>query len=114
MKEINADREAHGKKPFSDDDTKPPETEEKQNPQLTPKAESFRKENIGDVFAYNALTKCDKHGYILDVTINAGNMQDSTAFDELYDRLILKFPEIHHLGDGLRFQDPVDLQTGIG
>ena len=33
-------------------------------------------------------------------------MQDSTAFDELYDRLILKFPEIHHLVMDCGFKTP--------
>ena len=93
MEEINADREAHGKKPFSDDDTKSPETWEKTESTTDPESGVFQKGEHRGCFAYNALTACDKHGYILDVTVNAGNINDNTAFDGLYDRLIVKFPE---------------------
>jgi len=106
MKEINADREAHGKKPFSDDDTKPPETAERTESATDPESGVFQKGEHRRCFAYNALTACDKHGYILDVTVNAGNMQDSTAFDGLYDRLIVKFPEILHVVMDCGFKTP--------
>ena len=45
-------------------------------------------------FAYTAQTACDKHGYVMDVTVNPGNVHDSVAFDRLYDRLVQNFPEI--------------------
>ena len=45
-------------------------------------------------FAYTAQTGCDKNGYVMDVTVNPGNMHDSVAFDGLYDRLAEKNPEI--------------------
>lgn len=44
--------------------------------------------------AYTAQTACDKHGYIVDVTVNPGNVHDSVAFDGLYDRMTEKHPEI--------------------
>ena len=50
--------------------------------------------NTTKCFAYAAQTACDKHGYIMDVTVNPGNVHDSAAFDGLYDRLIEKFSEI--------------------
>ena len=96
MKEINEDREKHGKKTFSDDDTKPPETSEITESTTDPESGVFHKGKHKKCFAYNALTACDKHGYILDVTISPGNINDSTAFDGLYDRLIRRFPEITH------------------
>ena len=60
MKEINADREAHGKKPFSDDDTKPPETVERTESVTDPESGVFQKGEHKRCFAYNALTACDK------------------------------------------------------
>lgn len=44
---------------------------------------------------YTTQTAYDKHGYIMDVTVNSGNVHDSIAFDELYDRLVQRFPEIN-------------------
>lgn len=45
--------------------------------------------------AYTAQTACDKNGYVMDVTVNTGNVHDSIAFDGLYDRLVQRFPEIN-------------------
>ena len=45
--------------------------------------------------AYTAQTACDKHGYVMDVTVNPGNVHDSVAFDGLYDRIVQRFPEIN-------------------
>ena len=97
MKEINEDREKHGKKPFLDDDIKSLETKETTESATDPECGVFHKGEQRKCFAYNALTTCDRHGYILDITVNPGNSSDSTAFDGLYDRLILKFPEIAYL-----------------
>ena len=41
-----------------------------------------------------AETACDEHGYVVDVTVNPGNVHDSVAFDGLYDRMTEKHPEI--------------------
>lgn len=89
MAEINADREAHDKKPF--DDSKPPKNEEKIINESTTDPDSgvFRKGEHKKCLAYEAHTACDKRGYILDVYVTAGNVHDSVAFDDLYDRLIM-------------------------
>ena len=94
MEEINEDRENHGKKPF--DDTKPPKEEEHEiiESKTDPDCGVFHKGEHKKCFAYTAQTACDKHGYVLDVTVNRGNVHDSIAFDELYDRLIWRFPQI--------------------
>lgn len=36
----------------------------------------------------------EEHGYVVDVTVNAGNEYDSAAFDGLYDKMTEKHPEI--------------------
>ena len=94
MEEINEDREKHEKKPF--DDTKPPKEEEYETIESTtdPDCGVFHKGEHKKCFAYTAQTACDKHGYVLDVTVNRGNVHDSIAFDGLYDRLIWRFPQI--------------------
>ena len=94
MEEINADREDHGKKAF--DDTKPPKTEEKMINESTTDPESgvFHKGEHKKCLAYEAHTACDKRGYIMDVHVTAGNVHDSVAFDDLYDRLKESHPKI--------------------
>lgn len=94
MKEINEDREAHGKKPF--DDNKPPKEKEVTVSTTDPECGVFHKGEHKKCFAYAAQTACDKHGYIMDVTLNPGNVHDSVAFDGLYDRLTSRFQEIKY------------------
>lgn len=68
MEEINEDRKSYGKKSY--------------------KGEHKR------CFAYEAHTVCDKHNFILDTVVTSGNVHDSVAFDELYERVTKRFPEI--------------------
>jgi len=102
-KEINEDREHHGKKPLKDrnDDNNPPgdsgssdnnETpvgKEKQIKCSTSDPESgwFHKGEHKSVFAYAVETACDKHGWILGYTVSPGNLHDSRTFKGLYDRI---------------------------
>ena len=44
-------------------------------------------------FAYEAHTACDKNGFILETVVTPGNVHDSMAFDEVYDRVTAAFPE---------------------
>ena len=92
MEEINEDREEHNKKPF--DDTKPPEEKIINESTTDPESGVFHKGEHKKCLAYTAQTGCDKNGYVMDVTVNPGNVHDSVAFDELYDRLVEKNPEI--------------------
>lgn len=92
MEEINEDREKHNKKPF--DGSKPPEEKEITVSVTDPESGVFHKGEHKKCFAYEAQTGCDKNGYVMDVTVNPGNIHDSVAFDGLYDRLIEKHPEI--------------------
>lgn len=92
MDKINEDREEHGKKPF--DGPKPPEKKIVNESVTDPESGVFHKGEHKKCPAYSAQTACDEHGYIADVTVNAGNVHDSTAFDGLYDRMTEKRPEI--------------------
>ncbi len=62
-----------------------------------PECGVFHKGEHKKCFAYTAQTACDKNGYVLDVTLNPGNVHDSVAFDGLYDRLCEAFPEMKHI-----------------
>ena len=104
-KEIDADRETHGKKPLrkKDDDNKPgtgggdnfkdytddvPSDEKTIKCSTTdPESGWFRKGEHKNVFAYGIQTACDKNGWILDFTVNPGNEHDSRTFKKLYDKL---------------------------
>lgn len=96
-KEINEDREAHGKRPLKekdDDDADPPSTgsggrEEKTIKKSTSDPESgwFRKGEHKNVFAYVVQTACDKNGWILGYSVHPGNHHDSRTFKALYDKI---------------------------
>ena len=96
MQEINEDREAHGKKPF-DNDNKTREESIVSVSATDPDSGVFHKGEHKKCFAYTAQTACDKKGYVMDVTVNPGNTNDSAAFDELYERLIKKHSEIENV-----------------
>lgn len=104
-KDINADREAHGKKPLKDkNDSNPPssgggdifkdytddtpkDSKEIKCSTTDPESGWFRKGEHKHVFAYGIETACDKNGWILDFTVNPGNEHDSRTFKGLYDKL---------------------------
>ena len=144
MEEVNADREAHGKKPFDDDDEPPTPPKKRRDNTSKKKLARRKKEKLRTVtrsvtdpdsglfvkgehkrqFAYEAHTACDKHGFVLEAVITPGNVHDSVAFDEVYDRVTDAFPEVETIvadsayksrDDSCRFrlQDPSYLQKGI-
>ena len=94
-KEINEDREAHGKRPLKekDDDDHPSSgaggKEEKTIKESTSDPESgwFRKGEHKNVFAYAVQTACDKNGWILGYSVHPGNQHDSRTFKALYDKI---------------------------
>ena len=122
MDEVNADREAHGKKPFEDDSdddnsNEPPTPPKKKRDNTSKKKLKKRKKEAkkktvtvsitdpdcglfvkGDhkrQMAYEAHTACDVHGVVLDVEVTPGNIQDSVPFDDLYERITKKFDSVH-------------------
>lgn len=106
-KEINEDREDHGKKPLKDkdDDNNNPNgggghddfsdyTDDVPKDAKTikcsttdPESGWFRKGEHKHVFAYSVETACDKNGWILDYSVNPANAHDSRTFKSLYDRI---------------------------
>lgn len=105
-KEIDSDREAHGKKPLKDkddDDYKPGGGSSDKFEDYTddvplddktvkysttdPESGWFHKGEHKNVFAYAIETACDKNGWILDFTVNRGNKHDSRTFKGLYDKI---------------------------
>lgn len=96
-KEINEDRETHGKRPLKekdDDDDNIPSggacgKEEKTIKTSTSDPESgwFRKGEHKNVFAYAVQTACDKNGWILGYSVHPGNNHDSRTFKTLYDKI---------------------------
>ena len=95
-KEIDQDRETHGKKPLKekkqDDDHTPGGSaggEEKEIKVSTTDPDSgwFHKGEHKQVFAYAVETACDKNGWILGYTVSPGNLHDSRTFKGLYDKI---------------------------
>lgn len=88
-KEINEDRAAHGKKPLKDDDDDqdPPSQKEITVSKSDPESGLFHKGEHKKCFAYNAQTACDKHGWVLAATVDAGNKHDSAVFGDIYDKV---------------------------
>ena len=95
MKEINEDRRAHGKKPFDGNcgGGKPMEREVIVST-TDPESGMFRKGDHKHCFAYEAHTVCDRHNFILDTVVTSGKVHDSVAFDQLYEKVTGRFPEI--------------------
>ena len=109
MEEINADREAQGKKPFKDDDDdppKPPEMKEITESTTDPESGLFHKGEHKKCFAYEAHTVCDKHNFVLEVEVTPGNVHDSVAFDAVYDKLIEHYPEANVITADAAYKTP--------
>ena len=92
-KEIDADREAHGKKPLEDrddDDTSGPSGGDGHEIKVSttdPESGWFHKGEHKQVFAYGVQTACDQHGWILDYAVNPGNLHDSRTFEDIYEKV---------------------------
>ena len=126
MEEVNADRELHGKKPFDDDDEPPAPTKKRRDNTSKKKLARRKKEKQHTVtrsvtdpdsglfvkgehkrqFAYEAHTVCDKHGFVLETVVTPGNVHDSVAFDEVYDRVTADFPEVETIVADSAYKTP--------
>jgi transposase len=89
--EVNAQREKLGKPPIKDDDDNEPPKIEKTASTTDPDCGMFVKGEHERQFAYEAHTVCERHGFVLDVEVTAGNVHDSVAWDAVYDRVAEKF-----------------------
>ena len=127
LEEINADREAHGKKPLDDDDKDPPKPAGKRRDNTSKKKLARRKKagfktvtksttdpDCGvfvkgehqKQFAYEAHTACDRNGYVLETVVTPGNVHDSVAFDDVYDKVTQTFPEIQTIVADSAYKTP--------
>lgn len=104
--EIAADREAHGKKPLKEKENESEETREVSVSTTDPDSGLFHKGEHKVVFAYTAHTACDKHNFILDTKVTAGNVHDSLVFDEVYDKVSKKFDEIEAVAVDAGYKTP--------
>ena len=126
MEEVNADLEAHGKKLFDDDD-QPPAPSRKPRDNTSKKKLARRKKagfhtvtkSVTDPecglfvkgahkrqFAYEAHTACDVNGFVLETVVTPGNVHDSVAFDEVYDRVTEAFPEVETIVADSAYKTP--------
>jgi transposase/transcription elongation factor Elf1 len=112
--EIERDRAEHGKKPLkkdgADDDsnsTPPaPETKTISQSQVDPESGLFHKGEHKTCFAYVANTACDQHNFVVDFVVGAGNLHDSVMFDELYQKLLAKVPEVNVIAVDSAYKTP--------
>ncbi len=106
LKEINEDRIKHGKKPIKEMKKKEImfseetgevieniETKHIKESKTDPESGCFHKGEKEKCFAYTHQTFCDKNGFVLANTTTPGNIHDSVAFFEAYNRLNSKFKE---------------------
>ena len=89
--EINLDRRKHVKKFLKP--AKKGEAKSKKQSTTDPDSGWFHKGEHKEVFAYNAQVACDKHGWALAYTVEAGNIHDSQAFPVLFAKLEPFSPE---------------------
>ena len=64
------------------------------NPPPTGKAGIFHKGDHRKCFAYETPTVSDRRSYMLEAEITPGNVHDSVAFDTLFERLTIYYPEV--------------------
>lgn len=109
MDEINKDREAHGKKPLKkddDDESKPPKERTITESTTDPDSGVFHKGEHKKCFAYEAHTVCDRHNFVLEVEVTAGNVHDSVAFDTVYKSLKKHYPQVEVLTMDAGYKTP--------
>lgn len=125
MEEVNADRQAHGRKPF-DDDVPPKSGGQRRDNTSRKKLARRKKDKTRTVtksatdpdcglfvkgsherqFAYEAHTACDTNGFVLETVVTPGNVHDSVAFDDVYDKVTAAFPEIETIVADSAYKTP--------
>ena len=104
LKEINEDRETHGKKPLKAvkrtevvfDEKTGEEKVEKETKNIKvsttdPESGCFHKGEKQKCFAYSHQTFCDRHGFVVEVETVPGNVHDSTSFFRPYEKMLRKY-----------------------
>jgi len=85
-KEINEDREMHGKASL-DMSKKKTELKEVKINKTDPDSGVLRKNEKEKCFAYSFHTACDRNGFILGISATAANVHDSTMFEEVLEQV---------------------------
>lgn len=118
--EIAKDRELHGKKPLKSNDSNdddqpptPPATKTISQNKTDPECGLFHKGEHEKQFAYVANTACDKHNFILDFVLGAGNIHDSMMFSGLYEKVLKKFPEMQATAVDAGYKTPAIMKQII-
>ena len=57
-------------------------------------------------FAYEAHTACDKNGFVLETVVTPGNVHDSVAFDEVYDKVTGNSPQVEAVVADAAYKTP--------
>lgn len=83
--DVARDREEHGKKALKEKKNQAPEIKEIKASRSDPDCGYFHKGEKEKCFAYNANTSCDRHGYILGMSLDPGNIHDSQAVYHVLD-----------------------------
>jgi len=107
QKEIERDREEHGKKPPKPpkDGGEPPVKTVKKST-TDPECGLFHKGEHKKEFAYTTHVACDKHNFILSADVSAANVHDSEMFDGLYRNVAARFPEIEMVAIDSGYRTP--------
>ncbi len=109
-REINAQREEHGKKPFDfddhDDDDTPSPTKEITASTTDPECGLFHKGEHEKQFAYVSNTACDKNAFVLGFTVAPGNKHDSSTFNDVFEPVAERFPEIEAVAVDAGYKTP--------
>ena len=86
QKEINQDREDHGKKPFPPEKFEPEEKEIKEST-TDPESGYYVKDERTKQFAYSFHAASDEKGFVLGAIVTPGNVHDSAVFEPLLDKV---------------------------
>ena len=103
--EINQDRENHDKKPLKNTDD-PPKTKNIKKSTTDPQSGLFHKGEHQKCFAYTTNTACDKNNFILEYQVAAGNNHDSQTFEQLYEKLLTKYPQTKEIVIDVGYKTP--------
>lgn len=105
-KDINQDREENGKKPLKEKAADENNTHKAVKSKTDPESGLFHKGEHEKCFAYTAHTACDKRNFILGVEVRPGNIHDSVVFDDIYNNVTAKFPEIKAVAVDAGYKTP--------
>ena len=64
-------------------------------------------------FAYEAHTACDANGFVLETVVTPGNVHDSVAFGDVYEKVAEAFPEIDTVVADSAYKTPHICKKGL-